>query len=157
MTKAEKAFKAVEGGKGTDAPGEVETPQETAHSAAYTLRPLQARDLFKFAAIINKIGIKQFKSVFDSEAVTSAAKEAASGGGSVEAVGVQVIMDAADIILANVGRVESDLYGLLGDLSGMEPSQIETMPLGDFAGMVVDVVKADGFRDFFTQAQRLLK
>ena len=126
----------------------------TSETAAYTLRPLAARDIFRFANILSKIGIEQLQGIFDADSVIKAVKE--SGEDAVEAVGVTVVMRAAEIIMRNLPRVESDIYGLLADLSGMTADEVADMPMGDFAGMVVDVLKSEGFRDFFTQARRLL-
>lgn len=134
-----------------------ETADETTESATGAqrpaLRPLQGRDLFRFAAILSKMGIRQLEGIFDADAV----KEAVKGGATVEAVGLQVVMDAAGVVLGNLGRIEADVYALLADLSGLTPEEIASLPMGDFTGMVVDVVTADGFRDFFTQVKRLLR
>lgn len=127
---------------------------ETNESTAYTLRPLAARHLFRFSTILNKIGVEQLKGVFDADAVVQAVK--AGGDGAVEEVGVAVVMQAAEIIIRNLPRVESDIYGLLADLSGMTADEVADMPMGDFASMLVDVFKSEGFKDFFTQARRLL-
>ena len=118
-----------------------------------SLRPLQGRDLFRFAAILSKMGIRQLEGIFDAESV----REAVRGGATVESVGLQVVMDAAGVVLGNLGRIEADVYALLADLSGLTPEEIASLPMGDFTGMVVDVVAADGFRDFFTQVKRLLR
>ena len=138
-----------------------ETADETTETATDaqrpSLRPLQGRDLFRFAAILSKMGIRQLEGIFDADAVKAAAKDAAKGGSSVEAVGLQVVMDAASVVLANLGRVEADVYALLADLSGLTAENVASLPMGDFTGMVVDVVTADGFRDFFTQVKRLLR
>lgn len=120
----------------------------------YTLRPLAARDLFRFSNILSKIGIEQLQGIFDADSVIKAVKE--SGEDAVEAVGVTVVMRASEIIMRNLPRVESDIYGLLADLSGMTADEVADMPMGDFAGMIVDVLKSEGFKDFFTQARRLL-
>lgn len=134
-----------------------ETADETTETATGaqrpSLRPLQGRDLFRFAAILSKMGIRQLEGIFDADAV----KEAVKGGATVEAVGLQVVMDAAGVVLGNLGRIEADVYALLADLSGLTPEEIASLPMGDFTGMVVDVVTADGFRDFFTQVKRLLR
>ena len=123
------------------------------YKPAHELQPLQARHLFRFATILKKVGVQRFRTIFDSEAVIEAVKD----GKSAEDVGVQVVFDAIGILVDNLDKIEGDLYGLLADLAGMTADEVAALPLGEFAEMLVDVVKADGFRDFFTQAQRLLR
>ena len=143
--------------KTTICPAATEQTTEEGTTAAeprrYALKPLQARHLFRFATILRKIGIDRFKSIFDSEAVVGAVKD----GRSAEDVGMAVVFDALSVIIDNLPKIEGDVYGLLADLSGMTAEDVADLPLGDFTGMLVDVFKADGFKDFFTQAQRLLR
>lgn len=151
MTDAETPSKTLISFAATEQTAEEETTATEPHSHA--MKPLQARHLFRFANILKKIGIDRFKSIFDSEAVVGAVKE----GKSVEDVGMTVVFDALGVIIDNLPKIEGDVYGLLADLSGMTAEDVADLPLGEFTGMLVDVIKADGFKDFFTQAQRLLK
>lgn len=138
---------------------EAETAPETAYRPAHELRPLQARDLFAFATILKKIGVRQFQGVLNAEAVKEAI-DAMGDDRSEEAVadvGASVFFEAAGILLENVDRAETDIYRLLASLSGMTAEEVQCLPLGEFADMLVDVFKSPGFGDFFKAASRLLR
>lgn len=152
MRDAEKPSMDVLDGTATAEQHDTEKAAETSYNHAHAIKPLQARHLFRFAIILNKVGIRQFRDVFDGQAVVDSVK----GGASVEDVGVQVVFAALEIVIANLPKVEGDIYGLVADLADMTADEVAELPLGEFTAMLVDVFKADGFRDFFTQAQRLL-
>ena len=128
---------------------------------AYELRELTADDMFPMFNIISKIGIREFKSCFESESVKKLVAETASGKASKEdlkaTVGVTVAFDLAGVILSNLGNCKDDIYQLLAQLSGMTKKQVASLPAATFADMVVDVLKKEDFRDFFTAASKLLK
>lgn len=139
----------------------------------YELRPLKAMDLFPMFKIINKIGIREFKSCFQSSEVKSAIKkltgegaaagegkdrnaERESGNGNLlESVGATVLFDIVGIIISNLPQAEADIYLLLSQISGLKRNEIAELPIDIFAGMIVDVVKKPEFGDFFTAASRL--
>lgn len=114
-----------------------------------TMRKFCTRDLFPMLKIMSKIGVKEFKSCFDSVKV--------SGDGETDfaAVGVGVFLDAADVLLKNIGACEKDIYSFLADLSGMKSDEIPELDLTAFAGMIHELVTKEEFRDFFTAVLKL--
>lgn len=129
----------------------------------YELRELQADDLFIMINIVNKIGIKEFKSCFESDEVKAAvlnmAKEddETDESADVVSVGISVALDIATILLANIGKCKNDIYALLAQLSGLTVGDIAKLPVKTFTGMVIDLVKKEEFADFFQDAVKLFK
>ena len=128
---------------------------------AYNLRDLEADDVFPMFQIISKIGIREFKSCFESENVKKLVAEAASGktGGDEmkAAVGVAVAFDIASVILSNIGKCKDDIYQLLAQLSGMTGKEIGKLPMMTFVEMIADVIKKKEFSDFFQAVVKLFK
>lgn len=121
----------------------------------YELRTLTSDDIFPMFQIISKIGIREFKSCFDSPEVKAAI--AKSGELDFNSVGLAVVLDAAGILLANLPKAKEDIYQLLSQLSGLTEQEIGALPMATFAQMIVDVVKKDEFKDFFQVVSRLFK
>ena len=126
---------------------------------AYELRELTADDMFPMFQIISKIGIKEFKSCFESEHVKKLAAELASGKASRDelkaTVGVTVAFDIASVILSNLANCKDDIYALLAQLSGMSVKNIGKLPMVTFMQMIVEVIKKKEFTDFFQAAVKL--
>lgn len=129
----------------------------------YHLRPLKASDFFLVTRILSKIGVKEFKACFENEAIKNAVKDmVAENGGNINeadiaSVGMIAALDIASIVLEHAEGCEKDIYKLLSRLSGMNEQEIADLPMATFGEMVIDVVKHEGFRDFFTAAIKRLK
>ena len=128
---------------------------------AYNLRDLEADDVFPMFQIISKIGIREFKSCFESENVKKLVAEVTSGKASKDelkaTVGMTVAFDIASVILSNVGKCKDDIYLLLSQLSGLTTKEIGKLPMMTFMEMIVDVVKKKEFSDFFQGVVKLFK
>lgn len=127
---------------------------------AYELRDLTADDMFPMFQIISKIGIKEFKSCFESESVRKLVAEMSSGESGDElkaAVGVTVVLDIASVILSNIGNCKDDIYLLLSQLSGLKTKDIAKLPMPVFMGMIMEVIKKKEFTDFFQDVVKLFK
>ena len=130
---------------------------ETAKAKAFELRELTADDMFPMFQIISKIGIKEFKSCFESDAIKGAIAKVAEGEdkSDLAAVGMIVGLDIAGILMANIGKAKEDIYGLLSGLSGMRRDEIAKLPMAVFAEMIIAVVKKEEFKDFFQAVTKL--
>ena len=129
---------------------------EMATEKKYTLRKLEAKDIAPMASILSKIGLKEVKNCFSPDDM----KAIAGGEGGIEAVGavgVSVAFEIAGVILSNYERCQNDVFSFLASLSGMDIKQIESLPLGTFAEMVIDVVKKEDFKDFMKVVSRSFK
>jgi hypothetical protein len=128
---------------------------------AYELRDLTADDMFPMFQIISKIGIREFKSCFESDHVKKLVAEMTSGKASEDElkakVGVTVAFEIASIVLSNLASCKDDIYLLLSQLSGMGTKEIAKLPMVTFVEMVIDVIKKKEFADFFQAAVKLFK
>lgn len=125
---------------------------------AFELRDLTADDMFPMFQIISKIGIKEFKSCFESDAVKSAVANVAAGEQDktdITAVGMMIGLDIAGILMANIGHAKEDIYSLLSGLSGMTRNEIAALPFAVFTEMIIAVVKKKEFKDFFQAVTKL--
>ena len=132
---------------------------ETNTAKAYELRTLCAEDVFPMFKIISKIGIKEFKSCFESEDVKEAIKSATNGDArtDLEVIGIGVALEIASVIMANVPQAKEDIYHFLAQVSGMSKDDIRNLPISTFTEMIIDVVKKEEFKDFFGVVSKLFK
>ena len=126
---------------------------------AYELRTLCAEDVFPMFKIISKIGIKEFKSCFESEDVKEAIKSATNGEtqDGLEVIGLGVALEIASVIMANVPQAKEDIYLFLAQVSGMSKDDIRNLPISTFTEMIIDIVKKEEFKDFFGVVSKLFK
>lgn len=126
----------------------------------YTLRALKASDFFLVTRILSKIGVKEFKRCFESEEIKTAVKNMMKQDGGetdVASIGMVVTFDVASVVLERMEDCERDIYKLLSRLSGMKETEVADMPMAEFGEMVIDVIKHEGFRDFFTAVVKQFK
>lgn len=125
----------------------------------YTLRGLTAEDVFPMLKIISNIGLKEFKSCFESNELKAAIRDmtAKKEGAEIDtaALGLMVAADVASVIFANLSKCKDDIYQLLSGLSGMSKKEIARLPMNVFLSMIVDVVRKEEFKDFFKDAAGL--
>ena len=124
----------------------------------YEFRELCSKDIFPMFKLINKIGFKEFKECFQSEAVkTAAAKINAGETGNVESVGMTIVFDIAGIVVGNLPSCEEDIYSILASVSNLNKKDIEKLPMTTFCEMIVDFIQKPEFADFFRVVSRLFK
>lgn len=133
---------------------------ETVAEKKYTLRELKASDFFLVTRILSKIGAKEFKHCFESEEIKAAVRDMMKQDGGetdVASIGIAVVFDIASVVLERMENCEKDIYKLLSCLSGLKETEIANLSMADFGEMVIDVVKHEGFRDFFTAVIKQFK
>lgn len=122
----------------------------------YELRALKASDFFLVTRILSKIGVKECKQCLESVEIKNAVRDMMSKQGGkvadadVASIGMSVVFDIAGVVLEHMESCEKDIYTLLSRLSGLKMQEIADMPMAEFGEMVIEVVKHEGFRDFFT-------
>lgn len=120
----------------------------------YELRNLTAEDMFPMFQILSKIGVKEFRSCFETEDIKKIGSEE---GVDVQAVGLSVMLNIGGVVLSNIGKCKEDIYQLLAQLSGMAKKEIANLPMNTFVEMVIDVFRKEEFKDFFQAVSKLLK
>lgn len=127
--------------------------------ANYELRTLTAKDMFPMFKIISAIGVKEFRTCFESEDVRRAIASAQENGASVDlsAVGMMIMLDVAGIVISRLPACEADIYTFLANISNLSKKEIEQLDIVTFTEMVVDVIKKPEFKDFIGVASKLFK
>ena len=125
---------------------------------AYTLRTLNAGDIFPMLRILSKVGVKEISKCFEAEDVRKAIAGAANGEETdVASVGMAVFVDMAGLLMENLPDCKDEIFKFLSSLSGMSVADIAALSMADFAEIVIDVVHKEEFKDFFTAVARLFK
>lgn len=122
----------------------------------YTLRALEAKDVFLMSKIIGAIGIKEFKECFESDEIKSMITNP-DDEEAVASVGVAVFLDIVEIVFNNLPKCEKDVYTFLSNLSGKDVEQIESLPMNTFIEMIIDVIQKEEFKDFIKVVSKLFK
>ena len=129
----------------------------------YELRALKASDFFLVTRILSKIGVKEFKGIFENEDTKATIKEMMEKNNGdlavsdLASIGIGASIDVVATVLAHMEDCEKDIYNLLSRLSGLKETEIAELPMADFGEMVIDVIKHEGFRDFFTAVIKQFK
>lgn len=121
---------------------------------SYEFRELCSKDIFPMFKILNKIGFKEFKNCFTSDDVK---KAIGKNSKDVEAVGMTIVLDIAGIIIQNIGTCEDDIYVMLASVSNLDKKEIQNLPMGEFAEMIIDFIQKPEFKDFFKVVSKLFK
>ena len=138
----------------------IEVEPETTKAKPYTFRRLAAEDIFPMFTIINKIGLKEFKTLFEGD---NLARLAASFKGgktaekAIEEVGISVFIEIVGIILGNLPKCEADIFNMLANTSDLTVEQVRKLDMADFAEMIMDFVKKEEFADFIKVVSKLFK
>lgn len=122
-------------------------------TTAYTLRKLEAADVFIMSKIIHAIGVEEFKKCFQPEVI----KKMMEQDKAAEAVGFEIFFDIVGVITGNLPKCEKDIYKFLAGLAGMTEAQIKALPMNTFLEMIVDTVKKEEFGDFLSVVSKLFK
>jgi hypothetical protein len=129
-----------------------------AEERTYTARGLMADDIFLCIRIINKIGIRELKECMRSKDVVEAMASAMGGSDEeISKVGMAVMMELASVILTHLPDCKNEIYALLAALYETSPDEVAKLPSGVFTRMVMDVLKKEEFRDFFTDVFGLFR
>ena len=119
----------------------------------YTLRPLEASDVFVMSKIIHAVGIEEFKKCFQPDIVKNMMEQ----DKGAEEVGFEVFFGIVGVITGNLPKCEKDIYKLLAGLSGMTEAQIKALPMNEFFEMIIEVIRKEEFKDFLLVVSKLFK
>ena len=125
----------------------------------YTMRNLQATDIFSVVKILNGIGLKNIREAINIEEINDVRKGMTKGNEDVitSQIGLNVVMSLATVILENLPKIENDLYNFIGSVIDMKPKDVAKMDMGDFMDVLITIIQKEEFKDFFKRASKLIK
>ena len=125
----------------------------------YTMRNLQATDIFSVVKILNGIGLKNVKEAINIEEINKIRQGMTEDNASAitSQVGVNVVMSIVTVILENLPKVENDLYNFIGSVIDMKAKDVAKMDMGDFMDVLIAIIQKEEFKDFFKRASKLIK
>ena len=128
----------------------------------YTFRRLNSTDVFPMFKIIGLIGVNEFASCFEKDAIQKMVKGVMEKGETdgeslASIVGVTLTLDIANIVLSNLPKCEEYIYQLLSQTSNLSVDEVKELDFAVFFEMVVDFIKKEEFKDFIKVASKLFK
>ena len=125
----------------------------------FELRKLKATDLFKMVKILNLIGFKNIKDVFNNDEVRDLKSKVNDKNKEKMAgeIGMNIIMSVLSVIFENLSSCENELYDFCGDIAGLKSEEVASLEINDFMELLISIGKKDEFKDFFSQVQKLIK
>ena len=123
----------------------------------YTFRKLNSTDIFLMFKIIGKIGINEITKSFDKDIVNDMIKNTKGLENASTVVGISVILEAANIIIGNLPKCETEIYQMLSNTSNLSVDEVKGLDFATFTEMVIDFVKKEEFKDFIKVVSRLFK
>ena len=125
----------------------------------YTMRNLQATDIFSVVKILNGIGLKNVKEAIDFEEINKIRKGMTEENADVisSQVGLNVVMSLATVIIENLPKIENDLYNFIGSVIDVKAKDVAKMDMGEFMDTLITIIQKEEFKDFFKRASKLIK
>lgn len=130
----------------------------------YTLRKVNATDIFTVTTIISKIGIREFKSCLKGEETVNLIgslfsadenKEKQDNDAALSAVGISVVFDIIGVVFSNMEKCKDDIFSLLSSLANIPKKEIATLDGEVFMDMLFDAI-SDNSKVFMGVASKLL-
>ena len=122
----------------------------------YELRTLTSKDMFPMFKILSTIGIKEFRSCFESEDVKRIAKAAANGEEvDTSSVGMMIMLDIVGIVVSKLPSCENEIYSFLEGISNLKRKELEKLDMVTFTQLIVDVIRKPEFKDFIGVVSKL--
>lgn len=124
----------------------------------YTFRKLGTTDMFLMFKVLNKLGFREFK---DNEGLKKTLfvfmGGTTNGKVDVNKIGMDIFFEVAAIITEALPKAEDEIYSLLSNLSGIKVEDIKKQSPAVTLEMIVDLIKKEEFKDFFSVVLKLFK
>ena len=120
----------------------------------FTLRKVEADDIFVVTTLLGQIGFKEIKRIAKDSDLMALLKDKEIDGLTK---GIGIGAEIVEIILTHIEVCKNQVYRFLSRLSGLEIETIAKLPPADFVDMIYEVVEQDEFVDFFKAASRFFK
>ena len=129
----------------------------------YTFRKLNSTDIFAMSKLVAKIGIRDFGRAFEGTEIANLISAAAGESegtipeNALEKLGMNTVLNFADIIFEKLYKCENEIYNVLGRVSGLTVDDIKQFEPAVFAEMIIDFCKKDELKDFISAVSKLIK
>lgn len=130
----------------------------------YTIRTLNAEDIFPVVHIISKIGISEIKKSFNEKTIHSLIKDVKKEKGAdvdndtlTRDVGVSIFFDFAEIVLKNLGKCKEEIFEFMSSVTSISVTELKALSPADFMEMVIAVFTKDEFKDFMKVVLKFAK
>lgn len=123
----------------------------------YELKELNSKHLFSMFRLISKFGIENFKGIFNDVQGTVNSNGEVDKDKLAEKVGMEIIFSAVGLIISNLGNCEKEVYDFLSDVSNLTVEQVAELKIDVLASMIIDVIKKEEFKGFFSAVSKLFK
>ena len=132
----------------------------------YELKKLDAENVFPMVTIINKIGFKEFKTLFDGDGlkniVSGSLQKDEEGKVIIDdtvisSIGKTIIFDIIGVVLENLPKCENDIFKFLSQISNLSEKEVRELALADFTEMIFDFFKKEEFKDFIKVVSKFVK
>lgn len=120
--------------------------QDEVTERPYTLRRLKDKDLFPILGIIGEVFPEDLAKTF----VQLSTKEK-----TVREVGATAVLKMVLAVLKNMDKVQTEVYDLLSDVSGIPAAEIKEMEFGTTPMMIWDIVGNEKNNGFFKVLSKL--
>lgn len=137
-----------------------EIKDQTQPEKAFTFRKLETKDIFPLFKLLNKIGIRDLKENEGMKNVVFAFMGGAAttkGKVDVNKIGMDLFFELASVITENIPKCEMELYTLLASVANLSVDDIKKQSPAVTFEMIVEFVKKEEFKDFFSVALKLFK
>lgn len=130
-------------------------------ATTFELRKLKSDDVFPMFKIISKIGLKEIKEQLDPTTLGKIANAFQKDNEDVKAedmvysIGFSVVLEIANVVIANIPNCKKEIYGLLSQVSGMSEKEIAELDMVTFTEMIVAFFKKEEFKDFIGVVSKL--
>ena len=122
----------------------------------YEMRNLNATDIAPMCKIINKIGINEFSKCFTADGVIGLIKN--KGKKNVDEIaGIQVMLEAVNIIIGHIPDCENDIFAFLANITGAPIEEIKKLGIAEYVELIISVARKKEFQDFIGVVSKLFK
>lgn len=119
----------------------------------YEVKKITAKHIRPMTQLIKAFGVKEFKKAFMNDDITKLAQ----GGANEEFIGFTIALTIFELVINNYENCEAEFFAFLESVTNLDTNQLEEIPLGDFANLLVDIFTAKDFSDFFSGVSKLFK
>lgn len=143
---------------------EVEIKEEVKEEVKkpYEFKELSFDNIFPMMNLINKIGIEKLSSLMNNKAIMNLIQgikpmkideegnEVVDSDEEMKQL-ASAMISIVHLIVSSLGTCREELYEVLSSGSNLSYEEVSKLPLKYVSSMIIDFIKKDDFKDFFTE------